>query len=219
MSANADERGIDMYPSETAGADGTAGRGCFAPPNARRDVPDDTLIARIATGDRLAMHAFFARHKASVYRFILRLVDDAASGDDLTSEVFLTVWRHAHKFRGRAAASTWLLAIARFKALEDLRRRRDIGPDPEEVDASDPAADPEVSWAEKHRGATLRRCLGALSPEHRAIIDLVYYHEKSVQEVAAIVGIPCATVKTRMFYARKKLATLLAAQGVTRAAA
>jgi RNA polymerase sigma-70 factor, ECF subfamily len=219
MSANADEREIDMYPSETAGADGTAGRGCFAPPSARRDVPDDTLIARIATGDRLAMHAFFARHKASVYRFILRLVDDAASGDDLTSEVFLTVWRHAHKFRGRAAASTWLLAIARFKALEDLRRRRDIGPDPEEVDASDPAADPEVSWAEKHRGATLRRCLGALSPEHRAIIDLVYYQEKSMQEVAAIVGIPCATVKTRMFYARKKLATLLAAQGVTRAAA
>jgi RNA polymerase sigma-70 factor, ECF subfamily len=220
MSANAHEREFDMYPSETVGVDGTAGRGCFAPlPSARRDVPDDTLIARIATGDRLAMHAFFARHKASVYSFILRLVDDAASGEDLTSEVFLTVWRRAHKFRGRAAASTWLLAIARFKALEDLRRRRDTGPDPEEVDASDPAADPEVSWADKHRGATLRRCLGALSPEHRAIIDLVYYHEKSVQEVAAIVGIPCATVKTRMFYARKKLATLLAAQGVTRAAA
>jgi RNA polymerase sigma-70 factor, ECF subfamily len=72
--------------------------------------------------------------------------------------------------------------------------------------------------ADKHRGAMLRQCLGALSPEHRTIIDLVYYHEKSVQEVAAIVGIPCATVKTRMFYARKKLSALLAAQGLTRAA-
>jgi RNA polymerase sigma-70 factor, ECF subfamily len=209
-----------MYRSETAAVDGTVGCACFAPlPSARCDVPDATLIARIATGDRLAMHAFFARHKTRVYRFILRLLGDAASGDDLTSEVFLAVWRRADKFRGRAAASTWLFAIARFKALEELRRRRDTAPDPEELDANDPAADPEASWADKHRGAILRKCLGALSREHRTIIDLVYYHEKSVQEVAAIVGIPCATVKTRMFYARKKLATLLAAQGVTRAAA
>ena len=119
---------------------------------------------------------------------------------------------------GRAAASTWLLAIARFRALDDLRRRRDTPPDVEELDASDATADPEASWADKHRGAMLRKCLGALSREHRTIIELVYYHEKSVQEVAAIVGIPRDTVKTRMFYARKKLADLLAAQGVTRAA-
>jgi RNA polymerase sigma-70 factor, ECF subfamily len=207
---------IDMYLSETAAVDGTVGCAYFAPlPSAGHDVPDATLIARIATGDRFAMHAFFARHKTRVYRFILRLVGDAASADDLTSEVFLTVWRRADKFRGHAAASTWLLAIARFKGLEELRRRRASAPDPEEIDASDP----EASWADKHRGAILLKCLGALSREHRTIIDLVYYHEKSVQEVAAIVGIPCATVKTRMFYARKKLATLLAAQGVTRAAA
>jgi RNA polymerase sigma-70 factor, ECF subfamily len=115
--------------------------------------------------------------------------------------------------------STWLLAVARFKALDELRRRRDDARNLEELDASDPAVDPEASWADNHRGAMLRKCLGALSPEHRTVIDLVYYHEKSVQEVAAIIGIPCATVKTRMFYARKKLAALLAAQGLTRAAA
>jgi RNA polymerase sigma-70 factor (ECF subfamily) len=205
-----------MYHSETAAVDATAACTCFAQlPSARRDVPDATLIARIATGDRLAMHTLFARHKTRIYRFILRLVGNAASADDLTSEVFLVVWRHAHKFRGHAAASTWL----RFKALAELRRRRDSALDPEETDASDPAADPEASWAHKHRGAILRKCLHALSPEHRTIIDLVYYHDKSVQEVAAIVGVPCATAKTRMFYARKKLAALLATQGVTRAAA
>ena len=209
-----------MYDTETAALDGTGACACFTPlPSPRPEAPDATLIARIATGDRLAMHALFARHKTRVYRFILRLVGDAASADDLTSEVFLTVWRRAHKFERRAAGSTWLLAIARFKALQELRRRRDSAPEPEDVDASDPAADPEASCADKHRGAMLRKCLGALSPEHRTIIDLVYYHEKSVQEVAAIVGVPCATVKTRMFYARKKLATVLAAQGITRAAA
>jgi RNA polymerase sigma-70 factor (ECF subfamily) len=198
----------------------TAACGRLAPlPSVRRDMPDATLIARIATGDRLAMHALFARHKTRIYRFILRLIGDAASADDLTSEVFLAVWRHAHKFRGRAAASTWLLAVARFKALDELRRRRDDARNLEELDASDPAVDPEASWTDNHRGAMLRKCLSALSPGHRTVIDLVYYHEKSVQEVAAIIGIPCATVKTRMFYARKKLAALLAAQGLTRAAA
>jgi RNA polymerase sigma-70 factor (ECF subfamily) len=220
VSANPHEGEIDMYPSETVAIDEAAACARLAPlPTARGDMPDATLIARIATGDRVAMHALFARHKTRVYRFILRLVGDTASADDLTSEVFLAVWRHAHKFRGRAAASTWLLAIARFKALSELRRRRDTAPALEQPDASDPAADPEASWADKHRGAMLRKCLGALSPEHRAIVDLVYYHEKSVQEVAAIVGIPCATVKTRMFYARKKLTALLAAQGLTCAAA
>jgi RNA polymerase sigma factor (sigma-70 family) len=122
------ERKIDMYHTETAAVDVTGACARVAPlPSARRDLPDATLIAQIATGDRFAMHALFC-------------------------------------------------------------------------------------------GAMLRQCLGALSPEHRTIIDLVYYHEKSVQEVAAIVGIPRATVKTRMFYARKKLSALLAAQGVTRAA-
>jgi RNA polymerase sigma-70 factor (ECF subfamily) len=62
----------------------------------------------------------------------------------------------------------------------------------------------------------LRRCLGGLSRDHREIIDLVYYHEKSVQDVAEIVGIPEGTVKTRMFHARKKLAEMLAARGVER---
>ena len=70
--------------------------------------------------------------------------------------------------------------------------------------------------AKKDKGAVLRDCMNALSAEHREIIDLVYYHEKSVEEVAAIVGIPEATVKTRMFYARKKLGELLAQRGVDR---
>jgi RNA polymerase sigma-70 factor (ECF subfamily) len=209
-----------MYHCETAAVDVAAASARFAPlPGARCAMPDAVLIARIATGDRPAMHALFQRHKTRVYRFILRLVSDAATADDLTSDVFLTVWRDAHKFQGRAAVSTWLLAIGRFKALEELRHRRETAPDLDEVDVIDSAADPEACWAEKHRGAILRMCLGALPPEHRTIIDLVYYHEKSVHQVAAIVGIPCATVKTRMFYARKKLAALLAGKGMTRAAA
>ena len=78
----------------------------------------------------------------------------------------------------------------------------------------DPSADPDETMLDYERGVIVRRCLAALSPEHREIIDLVYYHEKSVEEAARIVGIPEATVKTRMFYARKKLSDLLKAAGV-----
>jgi RNA polymerase sigma-70 factor (ECF subfamily) len=131
--------------------------------------------------------------------------------------VFLDVWRQAGRFEGRSAVSTWLLAIARFKALSALRRRPDEALDEEAAHAiEDPSDDPEVAVAKKDRSVVIRKCLDKLSVEHRQIIDLVYYHEKSVEEVAEIVGIPENTVKTRMFYARKKLAELLKAAGIER---
>lgn len=178
---------------------------------------DELLIARIAEGDRLAMQVLFARHHVRVYRFVLRFVRNEALAEDLISEVFLDVWRQAGKFEGRSAVSTWLLSIARFKALSALRRRQDEELDDETAAAiEDHADDPEVALAKKDKGALLRECLSALSAEHREVVDLVYYHEKSVEEVAAIVGIPEATVKTRMFYARKKLSELLKSRGIDR---
>lgn len=178
---------------------------------------DEVLIQRIAKGDRLAMQVLFARHHVRVYRFVLRLVRNESTAEDLISEVFLDVWRQAGRFEGRAAVSTWLLAIARFKALSALRKKPDVELDDEMAETiEDHADDPEVAMQKKDTSKILRQCLTALSPEHREIVDLVYYHEKSVEEVAEIVGIPENTVKTRMFYARKKLAEHLKAAGIER---
>jgi RNA polymerase sigma-70 factor, ECF subfamily len=178
---------------------------------------DEVLIARIAGGDRLAMQVLFARHHVRVYRFVLRLVRNEATAEDLISEVFLDIWRQADKFEGRSAVSTWMLSIARFKALSVLRKRPEQELDDETAERiEDQADDPETALAKKDKGAVLRQCLSALSAEHREIVDLVYYHEKSVEEVAGIVGIPEATVKTRMFYARKKLSELLKERGIDR---
>jgi RNA polymerase sigma-70 factor (ECF subfamily) len=178
---------------------------------------DEVLIGRIADGDRLAMKVLFARHHVRVYRFVLRMVRNEATAEDLISEVFLDVWRQAGKFEGRSTVSTWMLSIARFKALSTLRRRNEEELDDETADAIEDLADnPEVALAKKDKGTALRQCLDRLSTEHREIIDLVYYHEKSVEEAAGIVGIPEATVKTRMFYARKKLSELLKEQGIDR---
>jgi RNA polymerase sigma-70 factor, ECF subfamily len=181
---------------------------------------DEALVARVAAGDKLAMHTLFARHRTPVYRWLLRFVGNAAAADDLLSEVFLDVWRQAHRFEGRSSVSTWLMSIARFKALSARRRRTDAALD-ETIEATiaDPANDPEVTLQEKDRGELLRQALLQLSVEHRQIIDLVYYHEKTIEESAQILSIPAATVKTRMFYARKKLAELVAQPSANFAAA
>jgi RNA polymerase sigma-70 factor (ECF subfamily) len=185
--------------------------------SANQATSDEVLIGRIAKGDRLAMQVLFARHHVRVYRFVLRLVGNPSVAEDLISEVFLDVWRQADRFEGRSAVSTWMLAIARFKALSALRKKPDEELDEETAEAIEDTSDnPEVALEKKDKSAVLRQCLEKLSPEHREIIDLVYYHEKSVEEVAEIVKIPENTVKTRMFYARKKLAELLQAAGVER---
>ena len=187
------------------------------PVGVTQSTSDEVLIERIAGNDRLATQVLYARHHVRVYRFVLRLVRNPAVAEDLISEVFLDVWRQADRFEGRSAVTTWLLAIARFKALTVLRRRPEEELDQDMTAAIEDQADnPELVVQKKDKSEILRQCLSALSPEHREIIDLVYYHEKSVEEAAEIVGIPQSTVKTRMFYARKKLAELLKNAGIER---
>jgi RNA polymerase sigma-70 factor, ECF subfamily len=171
---------------------------------------DATLVNRIAAGDKLAMQALFARHRTPLYRWLLRFVGNETIAEDLLSEVFLDVWRQAGRFEGRSSVATWLMSIARFKALSARRRRTEAELNEKiETTVADTASDPEAALQEKNRGELLRQALTRLSPEHREVIDLVYYHEKSVDEVAEILAVPPATVKTRMFYARKNLAALV----------
>jgi RNA polymerase sigma-70 factor, ECF subfamily len=172
---------------------------------------DEALVAAIATGDQQAMRTLYNRHRVRVFRFAVRLVDDAASAEDIVSEAFIEVWRQADRFEGRSSVSTWIMSMVRFKALSVRRRRQEIELDEKVAEAvTDQSNTPEQILLEVDRRAQLRACLTQLSPDHREIIDLVYYHGKTVEEVAEIVGVPKNTVKTRMFYARRRLAYLLA---------
>ena len=187
---------------------------------AARATSDEMLLEKIAAGDRTAMHTLYTRHNVRVYRFVLRMLRDTASAEDLVSQVFLDVWRTASQFEGRSQVSTWLLSIARFKALTAMRQRKHEDIDQDDVmQIADQADTPEASLDRSRTSAILRACVAKLSPAHREIINLVYYHEKSVEEVAALVGIPASTVKTRMFYARKQLAELLKSAGIDSLAA
>jgi RNA polymerase sigma-70 factor (ECF subfamily) len=182
-----------------------------------QSADDRQLIARMAAQDQTALRALYGRHQGRVFRFTLRLVRQEAIAEELTNEVFLEAWRNAATFEGKASAATWLLSIAHNRAVSVLRKRREESWDEEQAaEIADTDDDPEVSLQKADKGAVMRRCLAQLSPEHREIVDLVYYHEMSISEVSSVVGIPENTVKTRMFYARKRLSELLQAAGVDR---
>jgi RNA polymerase sigma-70 factor, ECF subfamily len=177
-------------------------------------TPDEALLGAIAKGDQRAMQVLYARYHVRVYRFVLRLTQDRSLAEDVVSDVFIDVWRQAGRFKGKSQVSTWVLAIARYKALSALRAHSDAQLDDNAAASMvDPTDDAEKIMSKRDRSATIQKCLAQLSAVHREVLDLVYYHERSVDEVAQIVGVPVSTVKTRMFYARKRMENLFEAAG------
>jgi RNA polymerase sigma-70 factor (ECF subfamily) len=142
-----------------------------------QQMSDQALVRLIARCDKHAMQVLFARYSVRMFRFLIRLVDSEALAEDLMSEAFIEVWRHAGQYEARSLVSRFLLPGARRSA---------------------------------------QRCARA-GTAHREIIDLVYYHERSIDDVAKIIGVPRNTVKTRMFYARGRIAKLMTAKGIERA--
>ncbi len=173
-------------------------------------LPDLEVIKRIAGGDKRALETLYTRHSDRTFKFLFRLTADRAAAEDLTHDVFLEVWRGASRFEARSSVPTWILSIARYKALDARRKQRRLT-EHDLPGRAEPT--PEMTAMKSSSGDYMRECLTQLSAEHREIIDLVYYHEMSVKEAGEILGIPENTVKTRMFYARKKLKEMLLAAG------
>jgi RNA polymerase sigma-70 factor, ECF subfamily len=191
-------------------------------PSSRRSsakaASDEALVRLVVASDKDAMRVLFARHNVQVFRFLLRLVGDKAAAEDLLNEVFIDVWRNAAGFEARSQVKTWILGIARYKALSALRRRSHDELDDEAYEMVEDSADnPEIAVQKTERSALLQECLKQLSVAHREVVDLVYYHEQSIGDVAGIIGVPESTVKTRVFYARKRIGELMAERGIERA--
>ena len=185
--------------------------------SATKQTTDEELVASIAAGNRIAMQVLYGRHHVRVYRFVLGMIRNEATAEDVVSETFFDVWQQAGRFEGRSKVSTWLMSIARHKALTALRgRQHDDITDYAETMA-DQADTPETTMQKTDKSALLREALEQLTPAHREIINLVYYHEKKIEEVATILDIPLNTVKTRMHYARKRLAEILEQSGFAEA--
>jgi RNA polymerase sigma-70 factor, ECF subfamily len=176
------------------------------------------LLKAIAAGDARALERLYVRAETRVFRFLLRMVKSQAIAEELLNEVFLSVWQNAQRYEGRSEPMTWMLSIAHNKAISVLRKRTEVLGIAEEagrnLEADEDA--PDVAAQKQDKSAKIKACIAELSADHRAILDLVYYQDQSVTEAAEVLGIPEATVKTRMFYARKKLSELLLERGIDR---
>jgi RNA polymerase sigma-70 factor (ECF subfamily) len=182
-------------------------------PASDEDATDRALLTRIARGDRDAFEDFYRRF-AHVVAGYARGVCASPEIDDIVSETMLAVWRSAARHRGRSRVSTWLLAIAHHRAIDAVRRR------PRNVIAFDavrdvPATegDPADAALRSARVRQLDAALATLSPEHRAVLELTFTHDRTQAEIATIVDAPVATVKTRVFNAKRKLREALARAG------
>ncbi len=187
--------------------------------NPRTGTAEDDLllIGLVASGDRSALEKLYANHHRKVFHFVRRFVHEAATAEDLANDVFIEVWHKAGSFEGRSSVSSWLLGMARFKALTERRKTRNtVDPDEALGGIQDDADDPEVAAQKSNKSAALRLCIERLPEEHRVVVDLVYYHERPIREVAEILDVPENTVKTRMFHARKKLSAMMEQAGLDR---
>jgi RNA polymerase sigma-70 factor (ECF subfamily) len=175
-------------------------------------LTDRQLLERTARHDGEAFGALYDRYSKPLYNYLLRLVGREGVAEELLQEAYIAAWNGAGRFRGRSKVSTWLFRIAHHKAVDWLRRVR---PNPVEELERLPADDcPEAEAFEAWTAGRLRSALAELSPEHRAVLELTFYHGFSYREIARIVDCPVGTVKSRMSYAKATLRGILERMGV-----
>jgi RNA polymerase sigma-70 factor (ECF subfamily) len=176
----------------------------------------DSLVARLARGDANAVGEVYDQHHAAVRAFAKRLVGDASASEDLVHEVFVALPKAIAHYRGDSSLRTFLIGIAVNHARHHVRaaaRRRNafeqLGREP-----SVAPGDPEREVRRRELARILTRALDALSIDQRIAFVLCEIEERTSREAADIVGVPEATVRTRLFHAKKKLRVLLEAEAV-----
>jgi RNA polymerase sigma-70 factor (ECF subfamily) len=176
------------------------------PAGAARPITSETeLIARVGAKDLQAFEKLYRLYQPRLARFLANLLHRPQLVEEVLDDTMMVVWQTADRFRGSSKPSTWIFAIAYRKALKARWRWPDPLPDDGlEVQVSnDPGPDSELSH-QRLREA-LRKAMTSLSSEHRAVVDLTYFHGMGYREISQIVGCPIDTVKTRMFHARRRL--------------
>jgi RNA polymerase sigma-70 factor (ECF subfamily) len=180
--------------------------------------PETTLLERLRRGEPAAVGEVYDRHQAAVQAFARRLVGDAAAAQDLVHEVFVSLPKAIHGYRADAPLKTFLLSIAVNHARHHLRAaaRRRVAMErfareaPGALDAGQ-----ERAAMNRDLGCELSRALDALPLDQRVAFVLCEVEERSSKEAAEIVGAPEATVRTRLFHAKRKLREELEKRGVT----
>lgn len=168
------------------------------------------LLQRVAGGEPGAFEALYRLYHPRLTRFLGSMVRKPEVVEELVNDTLLAVWRKPDAYNGACKLSTWIFAIAYRKALK-ARRRMD---EPVEDKGADTRASieagPDAQLDQRQVRDTLLKAMAELSAEHRAVVDLTYFHELGYREIAEIMACPVDTVKTRMFHARRYLKSTLA---------
>lgn len=176
-------------------------------PGAGQDGDDLTCLASIAMGDRAAFDRLYRRYYDRLFRFVLRVTGRMNLVEDVINDTMIVIWRKAGEYRAAAQASTWIFGIAYRKALKALSKETRV------FDTVDETPEGEAPPAElldrEGLNAAIRQAIMRLPPEHRAVVDLTFFFNRSYEEAAQILDCPVGTVKSRMFHARAKLRPLL----------
>lgn len=174
--------------------------------------PDAELLARIERGDERAFERLYHTYHRRLVYFLLNLLHRPQLVEEVLDDTMIAVWQRPDSFRGASKLSTWIFAIAYRKAMKALRK----------LDEPVEKAEPDLRQSEElpadlaiwqgQRDRLLSAAIDKLSPDHRAVVHLTYFHEMSYREIAEVVGCPVDTVKTRMFHARRHLRRLTAGE-------
>ncbi|HEY1929534.1 MAG TPA: sigma-70 family RNA polymerase sigma factor [Caulobacteraceae bacterium] len=183
----------------------SAGAGIRRAPTLRLVVDESALVERIAGGDQRAFDELYRLYLPRLRRFLGTMLSSLPLVEEVLDDTMLVVWTRSGSFDGASKVSTWVFSIAYRTALNALRRRREPNSDEDHEERPSPDLGPEEQLAGKHARRALLLAMERLSPDHRAVVDLTYFHELGYREIAEIMSCPLETVKTRMHYARRHL--------------
>ncbi|WP_293905574.1 sigma-70 family RNA polymerase sigma factor [Phenylobacterium sp.] len=174
---------------------------------------DETrLIARIVGRDLRAFEQLYRIYHPRLSRFLINILRRPHLVEEALNDTLMVVWRRPEAFNGTSKVSTWIFAIAYRTALKARSRHDEPVEDPQAGFRASPDATPEQDLGRRQLQEILATAMGQLSPEHRAVVDLTYFHEAGYREIAEILDCPVGTVKTRMHHARRHLKGMVADQ-------
>ena len=173
---------------------------------------DTLLLQEIAEGNRASFTELYLSYQPRLVKFCSRILkNDVALAADIADEALIEVWKSAGSFSGKSQPSTWIHSIARYRLIGYLRKNKELLQDEsfEWLNYEDDSLPPDDEISINERNETLKTSLGKLSSKHKEVIELVYFRELSIKDIANMLNISENTVKTRMFYARNHLKGIL----------
>ncbi len=186
-------------------------------PGSTLEFTDEELISKVSAKDEDAFKELYSRYNLSIFNYLLRLVKQATSAEDLLQEAFLAIWQGADKFRGQSSVKTWVFRIAHHKAISWLRKHGGVQQIPHDIDELSlfsQEISPEEALIQNGQIAQIQKALEQLSSNHRSTVELAFVYGFSYNEIAEIMRCPLGTVKSRMNYALKYINSDLTASAL-----